>query len=220
MQRTALTTLKTAAVLIGTVAAFYALPVQAQTAPPLTLEGPAQVAPADPLPAWLGYQDPYNKKNADLSQAHLSNSDIEEWAQAHVTDALTLAAKDANAKITTLRPLFTEAGWASYSQALGQLKSADILRTQQRDITTIANGEATVTSGSAQGAHYRWQVTLPVMQSYTAATAAPVQSSGQITLNVGIIRATTATADKAGEQPQHTDLRIDSIVVTGIAAAR
>ena len=217
MQRTALSFGKTAAALIGVAAVFLCSTAMAQDtatqgAPALTLEGAPPVAAAEPLPDWMKFNDPYGKKQVDLSKAHLANEEIEAWAQERVTDALTFDPATVSTKVTGLRPLFTDNGWATYGQLIGQMQVVENVRTQSLTLSTIADGNANVVNTSDASGHFRWQISLPVMQSLgTQAGASRI--SGNHTLNIVVIRAGAPAADKAGEQPLHNDLKIDSITL-------
>ena len=188
-----------------------------QGAPALTLEGAPPAAAAEPLPDWMKFNDPYGKKQVDLSKAHLANEEIESWTQERVTDALSFDPTTVSTKVPGLRPLFTDAGWASYAQLIGQLKVVDTVRTQQLTLSTIADGTANVVNTSDASGQFRWQITLPVMQSLASQGGTP-RNSGNHTLNIVVVRAAAPVADTAGEQPLHNDLKIDSIGLMNAAA--
>lgn len=188
-----------------------------QGAPALTLEGAPPTSAAEPLPDWMKFNDPYGKKQVDLSKAHLANEEIEAWTQERVTDALSFDPTTVSTKVTGLRPLFTETGWASYAQLIGQMKVVDTVRTQQLTLSTIADGTANVVNTSDASGQFRWQITLPVMQSL-ANQGGTARNSGNHTLNIVVVRAGAPAEDKAGEQPLHNDLKIDTISLMPAAA--
>ena len=211
MQRTARYMNKTAAALFGVAAVFMCAGAQAQeAAPALTLEGTAPAPAAEPLPDWMKFTDPYGKKQADLSTAHLTDEEIESWTQERVTDALSFDPATISAKATALRTLFTDTGWASYGRLLGQMQVVENVRTNNMALSTIANGKASVVNSSGTGGAFRWQISLPVMQSLGPQGGA-ARNSGNHTLTIVVVRASAPIADQAGEQPAHNDLKIDMI---------
>lgn len=221
MQRAVRTPLlATAAALLGAAAAFVASPAAAQAPQPhtLTLEGIPAAPAAEPLPQWLQFSDPYASGKNDLSTAHLANTDIESWTAARVTDALSFDPATVGSKVTQLRPLFTDAGWAAYGRLLAHLRVADAVRTQSLTLSTVADGEAAVVNSGPLDGHFRWQVTLPVMQSLTA-TDGTARQSGQQTLSIVVMRAASAASAHEGEAPAHNDLKIDMITLAGQPAA-
>lgn len=216
MARTARMINQTAAALIGVAAVLLCTTAMAQgqaTQPALTLEGAPPQAPTEPLPDWMKFTDPYGKKQVDLSKAHLANEEIEAWTQERVTDALSFEPTTVSSKVTGLRTLFTDAGWASYGQLMGQMDVVNNVRTQNLTLSTIANGNANVVNTSDASGQFRWQITLPVMQSLAPQGGAS-RISGNHTLNVVVVRAGAPVADQAGEQPLHNDLKIDSITAS------
>lgn len=189
---------------------------QGQPAPALTLES-APATPSEPLPDWMKFTDPYGKKTIDLSKAHLANEEVEAWAQERVTDALSFDPTTVSTKVTNLRGLFTDAGWASYGRLMGHMQVVDHVRTQGLTLSTIANGNANVVNTSDTSGQFRWQISLPVMQSLTPQGGAP-RNSGTHTLNIVVVRASAPAADEAGVQPLHNDLKVDDIALSSAAA--
>lgn len=216
MQRTVHSLNTAAAALIGVAAVLLcgsALAQQpAQGAPALTLEGAAPQPAAEPLPDWMKFTDPYGKKQVDLSTAHLADEEIETWTQDRVTDALSFDPTTVNTKVTGLRTLFTDAGWASYGRLLGQMQVVENVRGKQLALSTIADGKASVVNSSGNGGAFRWLISLPVMQSL-APQGGTASNSGNHTLNIIVMRASAPVADQAGEQPLHNDLKIDSLTI-------
>lgn len=221
MQRTVHSLNTAAAALIGVAAvllcgsAMAQDPAQGTSA--LTLEGAAPQGTTEPLPDWMKFTDPYGKKQVDLSTAHLADEEIESWAQERVTDALSFEPVTINTKVTGLRTLFTDAGWASYGRLLGQMQVVESVRNKQLTLSTIADGKASVTNSSGNSGAFRWLISLPVMQSL-AAQGASATNSGNHTLNIIVVRASAPVADQAGEQPLHNDLKIDSITMAAQTA--
>lgn len=218
MQRSATLINTTAAALIGVAAVFICANAQAQEAPALTLEGAAPTTATQPLPEWMKFSDPYGAKaTADLSKAHLANDEIESWTQNRVTDALTFDPAGVGTKVTALRALFTDTGWASYGRLLGQMHVVEHVRTQNMTLSTIANGKASVANTSSSGGQFRWQLNLPVMQAL-ASQAGASRTIGNHVLTVSVVRASAPTRDQAGEQPLHNDLKIDMIALASAIA--
>lgn len=158
--------------LAAALAAFILLssPVSAQApAEPNPLDPPAPAAAAEPLPDWLNYKDHYAENKSDLSQARHSLEDVLGWAEGTATDALSLPHLGLNAKLGKLKAHFTQNGWSSFGQLLRQDNLASTVQTQEVDLNTIANGEASMGAHGVSGGRYQWTVTLPVMISYSRA---------------------------------------------------
>lgn len=172
-------------------------------------------APVAPLPDWLTYQDPYKAAAADPRQAHMANADISLWAQERVTDALTLPHQGLEEKVAALRTTFTDKGWSEYGQVLSAGDRITAVR-QGQDLATVANGEAQVIANGENNGHYRWRLSIPVMQAYGRGTGGTTQqTAGQMhTLIVDIMRVSSTDSAAAG-----SDLRIDGMRLAEAATA-
>ncbi len=165
----------------------------------LTLQDPAATTtPAAPMPEWLAYQDPYAKANKDIATAHLSHADVTAWTMAAVTEALTIPHTDYEQKLTEQRGHFTDKGWSEYGRFLQDSRAMNVLQGGQ-NIATVADGEALVVNHGEQQGHYRWVVSLPVMQSVSTTTG------HRQTLMIEVMRVAMPANAEA------PDLRIDGI---------
>lgn len=166
-------------------------------------------APTAPLPDWMAYQDHYAAAQRDTRVAHMTHEELSLWAEAAVTEALTVPQTGYEQKLSGQRAFFTDKGWGEYGRVLQDTRIMDTLRGGQ-GIATVTDGAAQVVNHGETGGHYRWVVSLPLMQSTTS-------GAGQrYTLMVDVIRIAMTGAATAGQ-----DLRIDGMRLgnaTGLTA--
>lgn len=158
--------------------------------------GEQMVDPLDPQPEkpdpnvqkpdWMKYENPYVGEQNDLTNPHRTPEEVVAWVQNKATDMLTFTSSDsiamkkadgadlstlpeeANIKLTRIKPTFSSQGWAEYANYMTvESGLIDMVRKQNRSITTIINGTGAVFEKGAAAGAYHWSVKSPVMISIT-----------------------------------------------------
>ena len=195
----------------------------AQAPLPNPLDPPAPPPSAEPKPDWMGYTLPYAGEQTDLSNPHRTAEEIVAWVQGIATDALTFTSKSAyenltaagaelkyeevNPKLFRIKEKFTPAGWAKYAAYANQSQMIDKVRNHEFSVTTIMNGNATITENGAvedpvtRKRTYRWRVRAPLMITYLLVNAQGEQQAvedGQFEVTLELARGPQKGPEDAG----------------------
>lgn len=190
---------------------------------PNPLDPPAPPPSTEPKPDWMGYTLPYSGEQSDLSNPHRTAEEIVAWVQAMATDALTFTSKSAydrlteagaeikyeevNPKLFRLKEKFTPDGWAKYAAYANQSQLIDKVRNHEFSVTTIMNGNATISDNGAvedpaTGKRtYRWRVRAPLMITYLLVNAKGEQQAvedGQFEVELEMERGPQKGPEDAG----------------------
>jgi hypothetical protein len=155
------------------------------------LDVPPPPAPTEPVPDWLKYQNHYAGEQNDLANPHRSSEEMVSWSQNKAIDAMSFTPAEFNAQLMEVKKFFTPRGWAEYATWMRDSRLAEMVRQQRYAVSTIVNGDASITnSGSAEGS-YHWIVDVPVIVTFLRPgdeDAQPINGGKfRLTLQVGRI---------------------------------
>ena len=139
---------------------------QPQATAPTT--APVSAAP-DAAPAdWTQYSNPYLGEQNQLANANRSTDEIITWTRSAVTEALTFTPENFNARATEIRPLFSDAGWNQYVAYLRDRGVIANIREKNFSLSTIVDGDISITGRGAVAGTYRWQIAAPLLMTFHA----------------------------------------------------
>lgn len=173
-------------------------------------------APAEPLPDWMSYKAPYSGEQNDIRKAHRSQEEILAWTQDNITNALSVPAGGAAAKLAEVQKIFTPAALTQYKTYLSSGAVGEGLRLQTHDLSTIVNGDARILEHGETAGSYRWQIDLPLVHSFNK-----IEADGSVRQSPGrsqrLIVVVGRHAKVAGSQADDANVRIESFVIAAAA---
>jgi hypothetical protein len=128
-----------------------------------------------------------------LTQAHRSLKELSEWLSDKVANTLVFTRGQNAKKLEDLRPLFTEAGYASYLNFLAAYDLNKDMATESLGLSSVVNTAPTLIGQGSNATRYAWAFELPVVMTI-AGTEGTQAISKNVTLRIQIGRAEGAPA--------------------------
>lgn len=154
----------------------------------LLVSVPAFAGSADLLGMYKGYEA---DSQAALTQPHRGVSELSDWISDSAADALQFAPGKAAAKLVSIKPNFTEAGYQSYMAFLNGMGLTFSLQNQSLKLTSLVTAAPVLIGQGASGGRYVWVYELPVIMTIGGQTAV----NKEATIRIQIGRAASATND-------------------------
>lgn len=100
-----------------------------------------------------------------LDHPHRGVSELGSWLSDTVADALQFSPNKANAKLSAIRPYFSDQGYKTYLAFLDQMGLSVALQKQTLNLTSVVNAAPLLIGQGASAGRYAWAYEMPVVLS-------------------------------------------------------
>lgn len=103
-----------------------------------------------------------------LSEPNLSTPALLSWTAQAATEVMTFGFSDYTRRLQEASRNFTRSGWESFTTALGQSGTIDLIREKRQVVTAVPAGAPILESENLVAGRYQWVVQLPMKLTYQA----------------------------------------------------
>lgn len=120
-----------------------------------------------------------------MDKPHRGISELGAWLSETVAGTLQFSPNKAAQKLRDVRPLFTDAGFKSYTDFLAAQGYGDALQKQTLEMTSIVNSIPMLIGQGASAGRYAWAYEMQVVLTATQKGMAPVNKAITLRIQVG-----------------------------------
>lgn len=147
-----------------------------------------------PKPLFFAVNDGKAYSLYALKWPNLPTRSVLQWAVEAASAAYTMNFNDYNQVLQSVRPYFTEPGYANFIQAINNANILSTIEEKKLIVSGVATGSPIILrEGPTSEGYYAWQIQFPMLITYQSASD---QSSQNIMLSLLIIQVPTTESVK------------------------